>query len=220
MRLIVFIMLITLLAMTEIGYAAEPTPPPLGFFVTSAKHKTGNLGGLAAADKLCQSLAAAAGQGERTWRAYLSAERDPENKNQPAHARDRIGQGPWYNANGIMVGKDIADLHERRGNPILFAVDEKGQLIPGRWPGSPRPTEHDVLTGSTADGKVEAGKTCSDWTSESPDLKAQIGHADGIGLGGNTVGPSASWNSAHESRGCNDTAPGGGAGRFYCFAVK
>src|ERR1041384_6174604 len=141
MRLIVFIMLITLLAMTEIAYAAEAPPPPLGFFVTSAKHKTGNLGGLAAADKLCQSLAAAVGQGERTWRAYLSAERDPENNNQPAHARDRIGQGPWYNAPRIMVGTDIADLHERRGNPILFAVDETGKLIPGNWPGSPPPTE-------------------------------------------------------------------------------
>ena len=220
MRFIVFFILIALVALTEIACAADAPPPALGFFVTSAKHKTGNLGGLAAADQLCQSLAAAVGQGGRTWHAYLSAEHDPENQNQPVHARDRIGQGPWYNANHIMVGKDIADLHERRGNPILFAVDENGKLIPGNWPGSPRPTEHDVLTGSTAEGRVAMGKTCNDWTSDSADLKAQIGHADGIGLAGNTAGPSASWNSAHESRGCNDTAPGGGAGRFYCFAVK
>ena len=203
-----------------VAQAASAPTQPLGFFVTSAKNKTVNLGGLAGADRLCQSLAAAVGHGDKTWRAYLSAERDPANKNNPAHARDRIGQGPWYNANGIMVGKDLADLHERRGNPIQFGVDERGQLIPGNWPGSPRPTEHDVLTGSTAEGRLMEGKTCSDWTSDSTDLKAQIGHADGIGREGNTVGSSASWNSAHESRSCADTAPGGGAGRFYCFAVK
>lgn len=220
MRLVSLLTMLALVALAEIACAADAPRPPLGFFVTSATHKTGNLGGLAAADKLCQSLAAAVGQGERTWRAYLSVDRDPSNNNNPTHARDRIGQGPWYNANGIMVGKDLSDLHERRGNPIQFGVDEKGELIPGGWPGSPRPTQHDVLTGSTAEGKLAEGKTCNDWTSDSQDLKAQIGHADGIGREGNTVGTSASWNSAHESRGCNDTAPGGGAGRFYCFAVK
>jgi hypothetical protein len=199
--------------------ASAPPASPMSFFVTSAKSKTGNLGGLAGADRICQSLAAAVGRGDAKWRAYLSAERDADSNN-PVHARDRIGSGPWYNANGLMVGKDLADLHERRGNPILFGVDEKGQLIPGGWPGSPRPTEHDVLTGSTPEGRLMEGKTCSDWTSESQELKAQIGHADGIGREGNTAGSSASWNSAHESRGCNDTAPGGGAGRFYCFAVK
>jgi hypothetical protein len=201
-----------------VGAASAP-PPSMGFFVTSAKSKTGNLGGLAGADKICQSLAAAVGQGDKTWRAYLSAERDPANNNNPTHARDRIGSGPWYNANGLMVGKDLDDLHARRGNPILF-VDERGQMVPGNWPNSPKPTEHDVLTGSTAEGTVIAGKTCNDWTSASPDLQAQIGHHDGIGLGGNTAGNSASWNSAHASRSCADTAPGGGAGRFYCFAAK
>lgn len=201
-----------------VGAAVAP-PPSMGFFVTSAKSKTGNLGGLAGADKICQSLAAAVGQGEKTWRAYLSADRDPANNNQPTNARDRIGAGPWFNANGIMVGNDLADLHARRGNSILL-VDERGQMIPGNWPNSPKPTEHDILTGSTAEGTLMAGKTCDSWTSESADLKAQIGHLDGIGLGGNTAGVTALWNSAHENRGCNDTAPGGGAGRFYCFAAK
>jgi len=201
-----------------VGAAGAP-PPSMGFFVTSAKSKTGNLGGLAGADKICQTLAAAVGQGEKTWRAYLSAERDPANNNSPANARDRIGTGPWYNANGIMVGNDLADLHSRRGNPILL-VDERGQMIPGNWPNSPKPTEHDVLTGSTAEGILMVGKTCNSWTSESPDVKAQIGHIDGIGLVGNTAGASASWNSAHENRSCADTSPGGGAGRFYCFAAK
>jgi hypothetical protein len=205
--------------MDSIADAASAPPSSMGFFVTSAKSKTGNLGGLAGADRVCQDLATAAGQGEKTWRAYLSAEPDPANNNNPTHARDRIGAGPWFNANGLMVGKDLTDLHERRGNPILL-VDERGQPVPGAWPGSPRPNEHDILTGSTAEGRVMAGKTCNDWTSESADLRAQIGHVDGIGLGGNTAGPSASWNSAHESRSCADTAPGGGAGRFYCFAAK
>jgi hypothetical protein len=205
--------------MDSIVDAASAPPPSMGFFVTSAKSKTGNLGGLAGADRVCQDLAAAAGQGEKSWRAYLSAERDSANNNNPTNARDRIGGGPWFNANGLMVGKDLTDLHERKGNPILF-VDERGQLVPGNWPGSPRPNEHDILTGSTAEGRVMAGKTCNDWTSESADMRAQVGHVDGIGLGGNTAGPSASWNSAHESRSCADTAPGGGAGRFYCFAAK
>jgi len=199
--------------------AASAPPPSMGFFVTSAKSKTGNLGGLAGADKICQNLAAAVGQGDKTWRAYLSAERDPANNNNPTHARDRIGNGPWFNANGLMVGKDLTDLHERRGKSVLL-VDERGQMIPGNWPNSPKPTEHDILTGSTVEGTVIAGKTCDSWTSDSPDLKAQIGHLDGVGLGGNTAGRTASWNSAHESRSCADTAPGGGAGRFYCFAAK
>lgn len=225
MKILIAILAIGLLAIviserrdSIVGAAVAP-PPSMGFFVTSAKSKTGNLGGLAGADKICQTLAAAVGLGEKTWRAYLSAERDPANNNNPTNARDRIGSGPWFNANGIMVGNDLADLHARRGNSILL-VDERGQMIPGNWLNSPKPTKHDVLTGSTAEGTLIAGKSCNSWTSESPDLKAQIGHIDGIGLGGNTAGASASWNSAHESRSCADTAPGGGAGRFDCFAAK
>ena len=117
----------------RIGDAADAARPSMGFFVTSAKSKTGNLGGLAAADRTCQTLATAVGQGDKTWRAYLSLERDPANGNKPTNARDRIGSGPWFNANGLMVGNDLTDLHERRGNPILF-VDEKGQPVPGAWP--------------------------------------------------------------------------------------
>jgi len=126
---------------------------------------------------------------------------------------------PWFNASGIMVGNDLADLHARRGNPILL-VDEHGQMIPGNWPKSPKPTEHDILTGSTAEGTVMTGKTCESWTSESSTLQARIGHHDGIGLGGNSAGPSASWNSAHDNESCANTTPRGGAGRFYCFGVK
>ena len=203
----------------SVGAASAPSTPTMGAFVSSAKNKTGNLGGLAGADRLCQNLAAAVGLGDKTWRAYLSAERDPDNNNNPTDARSRIGAGPWFNANGLMVGKDLADLHARRGNSILF-VDERGQPVPGNYPGSPKPTEHDILTGSTPEGTVMAGKTCNSWTSEASDVQARIGHADGIGLGGNTSGSSGSWNSSHDNQSCSDTTPRGGAGRIYCFAAK
>lgn len=202
-----------------VGAASAPSAPTMGFFVTSAKNKTGNLGGLAGADRLCQNLAAAVGFGDKTWRAYLSAERDPDNNNNPTDARSRIGNGPWYNANGLMVGKDLDDLHARRGNPILF-VDERGQPVPGNWPGSPKPTEHDILTGSTPEGTVMVGKTCNSWTSQASDVQARVGHSDGIGLGGNTSGSSGSWNASHDNQSCADTVPRGGSGRIYCFAAK
>jgi hypothetical protein len=194
-----------------------PSGPTMGFFVSSAKSKTGNLGGLSGADQICQDLAAAAGVGNKTWRAYLSAEQDPANNNRPTDARSRIGNGPWFNAHGITVAKNLAELHARKGDVKIF-VDERGQPVPGNWPGSPRPNEHDILTGSTPEGTVMAGKTCNSWTSEASNMAAQVGHADGIGRGGDTSGASSSWNSSHESGSCADTAPRGGAGRIYCFA--
>jgi len=186
------------------------------FFVTSAKSKTGNLGGLAGGDQICQKLASAVGLGSKTWRAYLSAERDPDT-NKPADAASRIGKGPWVNAKGATVAKDLAELHARKGDADVF-LDERGERVPGQWPGSPKPNEHDILTGSTADGKVLPGKTCNDWTSDSKDMAAQVGHSDGLGPGGDPSGRYASWNSSHESQSCADTSPRGGAGRFYCFA--
>ena len=97
-------------------------------------------------------------------------------------------------------------------------VTEQGQRVNGQWPGSPSPTEHDMLTGSTAEGTLMPGLTCNGWTSGSADVAAQVGHSDGLGAGGSTAGSNASWNSAHANAGCNNTAPRGGAGRFYCFA--
>ena len=195
-----------------------PSPSSLGFFVTSTTSVTGNLGGLAGADATCQRLAAAVGQGGRTtWRAYLSVERDPTNGNQPTHARDRIGTGPWFNASGVAVANNLAELHARTGDANLF-VDERGQRINGQWTGSPAPVQHDILTGSTADGTVAAGLTCEDWTSASASVAARVGHSDGMGPQQNTAPPLSSWNSAHASQSCANTAPGGGAGRFYCFA--
>src|SRR4051812_34106929 len=124
----------------------RPSGPTLSFFVTSATSTTGNIGGLSGADATCQRLGAAAGQGGRTWRAYLSVERDATNGNQATHARDRIGTGPWYNAYGTLVANNVADLHSRTGDVNVF-VDEVGRRINGQWTGSPSPVQHDIMTG-------------------------------------------------------------------------
>jgi len=195
----------------------SPSAPALTFFVTSVTSVTGNLGGVTGADATCQRLATAAGQGQRTWRAYLSVERDPSNNNQNTHARNRIGTGPWYNASLQLVANNVTELHARSGDAALF-LDERGQRINGQWTGSPGPNEHDILTGSNADGTLMAGMTCSDWTSDSASVSAQVGHSDGMGPNQSTAGALASWNSAHANQNCANTAPRGGAGRFYCFA--
>jgi len=189
----------------------------MSFFVTSATSVTGNLGGLTGADATCQRLAAAVGEGARTWRAYLSVEHDASNGSQPTNARDRIGAGPWRNANKVVVANNLAELHARSGDVAVF-IDEHGQRINGQWTGSPSPVEHDALTGSNADGTLIVGQTCSDWTSASTTLTAQVGHTDGLGPSQSTAGALASWNSAHTNQNCSNTAPRGGAGRFYCFA--
>ena len=195
----------------------SPSSPSLSFFVSSTTSVTGNLGGLAGADATCQRLASVAGQGSRTWRAYLSVERDPSNGNQRTNARDRIGTGPWYNANRALIANTVAELHARTGDAALF-LDERGQRINGQWTGSPSPVEHDILTGSNADGTLAEGLTCADWTSDSANAAAQVGHSDGMGPNQSTAGSLSSWNSAHANQNCADTAPRGGAGRIYCFA--
>ena len=194
-----------------------PSGPSVSFFVTSATSVTGNLGGLAGADATCQRLASAAGHGSRRWRAYLSVERDAANGNRPTHARDRIGAGPWYNAGLVLVANNLTELHARTGDAAVF-VDERGQRIPGQWTGSPTPVEHDILTGSNADGTVATASTCADWTSGSAEHVGQVGHSDGMGPNQSTAGALSSWNSAHSNQNCSNTVPRGGAGRIYCFA--
>jgi len=214
------ICLIATLALAACGGDSSPTAPSapaVSFFVTSATSVTGNLGGLAGADATCQRLASAAGFGNRTWRAYLSVQRDATNNNLPTYARNRIGNGPWYNAKLALVANTLAELHARRGDAAVF-LDEKGQRINGQWTDSPRPVEHDILTGSNADGTLMPGMTCNDWTSSGTDVAAQVGHADGLGPNQDTSGTLSSWNSAHANQDCSNTAPRGGAGRFYCFA--
>lgn len=192
----------------------------LGFFVTSQTSTTGNLGGIDGADDTCAELAAAVGAGDRTWAAYLSAGTDDGTIN----ARERIGSGPWYNANGLLVASDLEALHSLTGDPDIF-VDENGDPINGQWNSDTADSnEHDILTGSTAEGMLMVGddgedRTCQGWTSESADDMARVGHSDGLGPNMNSDAPLNSWNSVHESGSCADTSQFGGAGRFYCFAA-
>ena len=179
------------------------------FFVTSDTSKTGNLGGLDGADARCQTLAEAAGFGDHTFKAYLSTS--------TVSAKDRIGTGPWFNSMGTMLAADVTALHSMTGKADLF-IDEKGAKINGQWAGSPTPNQHDILTGSKADGTT-SGKTCMDWTSASGDDAKTVGHSDGLGPNMDMSAPRNSWVAAHETEGCDDTAPGGGAGRIYCFAI-
>ena len=218
-RVIALVLAVALTAAcTKSNNTAAPTQiGSLSVFVTSTRSATGNLGGLRGADTLCQNLATAAGAGNKTWRAYLSVERDADNGNQPTNARSRIGAGPWFNAKGVMVASNLAELHARKGDSTVF-VDERGQPINGQWTGSPSPVEHDIMTGSAADGTLLPGLTCGDWTSDSATTVGQVGHSDGFGPNQDTSGSLSSWNSAHANQNCADTAPRGGAGRIYCFA--
>jgi hypothetical protein len=188
------------------------------FFITSAGPGNGaNLGGLDGADRHCQQLAAAAGAGNRTWRAYLSASASGNQK--PVNARDRIGAGPWRNAKGVQVAADAAELHGEKNNLTKETqLTEKGQVVNGR---GDTPNRHDILTGSELDGTAftdGADHTCSNWTSSGTEGSAQVGHHDRQGGGQNPT----SWNSAHASRGCSqeNLRGTGGDGLFYCFAVK
>src|SRR5258705_5282887 len=197
------------------GCASNPSGPSQGgsnmtFFVSSATSMTGNLGGLRGADATCQRLAATVGAGSRTWRAYLSAEQDPDNGNRPTDARSRIGNGPWINAKGVRVASSLSELHARTGNADVF-ITEQGQRVNGQWPGSPSPVEHDILTGSDADGTLIPGLTCNSWTSGAPNVAAQVGHADGLGPGGSTAGGPAPWESRPPQTGWPGTGPRPGA---------
>lgn len=190
------------------------------FFVTSAgPGKGADLGGLSGADAHCLQLAQAAGAGAKTWRAYLSTQGAGA-----VNAKDRIGKGPWANAKGTVVAKDVADLHSASNNLTKqTALSEKGDVINGR---GDTPNRHDVLTGSQPDGTAFMGgddRTCRNWTS-STQGSAMVGHADRIGLRDDE--PSKSWNSSHPSRGpdggCSqaDLRSTGGDGLLYCFAVN
>ncbi|MEE8251484.1 MAG: hypothetical protein V3R24_07070 [Gemmatimonadales bacterium] len=187
---------------------AQPPTGPMSFFVTSqGSGNGGDLGGLAGADEICQNLAESVDQGHLTWRAYLSTQGD-----NAVNARDRIGPGPWFNANGYRVGADLESLHNlmhRIGAET--GLDERARVIPGSFA---VPNRHDILTGSTSDGRAYPpgeDMTCNNWTSSSDDGKARVGHHDFAG-----------WASSHNSRGCSQDAliSSGGDGLLYCFAVR
>lgn len=188
----------------------------MSFFLTSSGPGDGaNLGGLAGADAHCQMLAESAGSGDKTWRAYLSTSGDGDSA---VNARDRIGDGPWVNANGVQVAADVDDLHSDNNKLSKEnSVSETGEVINGR---GDSPNRHDILTGSNLDGTAFAAgedHTCGDWTSNASDGSAQVGHHDRTGGGANPT----SWNNAHASRGCSqsDLQGTGGDGLFYCFAI-
>jgi hypothetical protein len=192
------------------------------FFVASVGLGNGaNVGGLAGADQHCQQLAQAAGAGGHTWHAYMSTQAA---NGQPAvNARDRIGKGPWTNAKGVVVAKDLAELHGQNNMTKQTSLSEKGEIINGR---GDTPNRHDALTGSQPDGTAfptGEDRTCSNWTSSTKGA-AMLGHIDRQGLTDDAV--AKSWNSAHPSRGpdggCsqNDLKSTGGDGLFYCFAIN
>jgi hypothetical protein len=211
---------VSLLSGVYVAYAGQQMP--MIFFVTSVSvGKGGDLGGLAGADAHCAMLAQAAGSTGKIWRAYLSTQARP---GQPAvNARDRIGQGPWYNSKGQPISQNQAELHgdtlemAQRGSDLYkqSALNEKGVVVNGV---GDTPNMHDVLTGSQLDGRAYTDNmdhTCNNWTSSGMG-SAQVGHSDRSG------GGSTSWNSAHASRGCSqqDLVGTGGAGLFYCFAIN
>jgi hypothetical protein len=204
---------------------ARSTDPakPLSFFVTSeGLGKGADLGGIEGADAHCQKLAESVGAGKQNWRAYLSTQ---ASEGKPAvNARDRIGNGPWFNTRGVQVARDVAHLHgdtvdaARLGNNLsrTTVLTEKNEPVKGA---GDKPNEHDIITGSTPDGRAfadAADHTCKNYTSSAADGSAQLGHFDRTG-GGNT-----SWNAAHPSRGCGQVnlVATGGAGLLYCFAAN
>jgi hypothetical protein len=198
---------------------AQAQQSNMTFFVTS--HGPGNgadLGGLAGADRHCQSLAQAAGAGSHTWHAYLSTQGDGA-----VNARDRIGKGPWANAKGVVIAKNLEELHGNNNLTKQTALTEKGEINNGR---GDTPNRHDILTGSKPDGTAfPAGedRTCKNFTSKTQG-SVMLGHADRIGLRDDAE--SKSWNSSHPSRGpdggCSqaDLRSTGGDGLLYCFAAN
>jgi hypothetical protein len=204
--------------------AGEPGPKQMTFFITSTGGAKGaDYGGLEGADRHCQQLAAAAGAGDRVWRAYLSTQAPALNDPNFVNARDRIGSGPWRNAKGAVIARDVDELHSPRNNVTKeTALDEKGQLVNGR---TEKPVKHDILTGSRPDGTAFAGApfadmTCGNWTKGGKDGSAMLGHHDRAGPIDNAW--AMSWNSSHPSRGCDPDGlvSTGGAGLLYCFAAK
>ncbi len=213
-------MIVVVAAMALAGAvgAASAQQAEMGFFVTSTgSGKGADYGGLAGADKHCQTLAAAAGVGGKTWHAYLSTQ--AAGSTAAVNARDRIGKGPWKNAKGVVIAKDVAELHGTNNLTKQTALTEKGMVVNGR---GDTPNEHDILTGTQPDGTAfadAADKTCGNWT-KSGDGSAVVGHHDRMGL--NTEPPALSWNSSHGSRGCSldQLKASGGAGYLYCFAAN
>ncbi len=207
-------------AVLSLGWAGASVAQQnnMTFFITSVgSGKGGDLGGIEGADRHCQQLAAAAGAGNKTWRAYLSTNSAPAGPG--INARDRIGNGPWQNAKGVVIAKDLNDLETNAQINKETGLDEKGERIKVR---GDTPNMHDMLTGSTLEGRAFPGNlnlTCGNWTSSNFG-SAMLGHSDRQGIADTVY--QHSWQSSHMSRDC--TQPGlvatGGNGLFYCFAAQ
>ncbi len=198
----------------------QPQFPNMSFFISSQPGANGaNFGGLEGADKHCQDLAAKAGAGSKTWRAYLSQQAIG---GKPAvNAKDRIGKGPWSNAMGTRVAADLDSLHDTYKNGIDTdtGLTETGKKVPSR---AFLINQHDILTGSQADGTApppDKDLTCGNWT-KGGEGSAIVGHHDRQGL--KDDGPSRSWNASHPSAGCDrpSLVRTGGNGYLYCFAAN
>jgi hypothetical protein len=204
------------------AWAQRTEQPEMSFFVTSVgSGKGANLGGVRGADAHCQMLATAAGAGDKTWHAYLSI--TDLNGKGAINARDRIGPGPWFNAKGVRIARDVDDLHSDSNNvSAATTLTEKGQPLPTE------PNVHDILTGSMRDGRAwdynllddlnleNGAMTCNNYTSDAEEGAVMVGHADRAG-----TAPLSPWNAAHPSVGCSQErlVSTGGAGLFYCFAI-
>ncbi len=215
----------SLFAACSTAQSPQPTAAKgMTFFVTSVgPGKGGDLGGLEGADRHCQSLAKAAGVGDRTWRAYLSTQSSSLADPKAVNARDRIGTGPWHNAKGVSIASNVDELHSAKNNLNKeTALDEKGQVVNGR---TEKPVKHDMLTGSRPDGTAFpsmpfADMTCGNWTKSGKDGSAMTGHHDRSGP--SDLPWATSWNSSHPTLGCgqDDLVTTGGAGLLYCFAAN
>ena len=213
-------MSIAVMAVVLAGCATTTPQSGASFFVTSqGGGKGADFGGLAGADKHCQTLAAAAGLGDKTWRAYLSA--SAAGATPAVNARDRIGTGPWKNVKSVVIATSVGELHADNNLTKQTALTEKGAVVNGR---GDTPNQHDVLTGTQPNGTAFTGtddKTCGNWT-KGGEGSAIVGHIDRMGLPTSPVAEATSWNSSHATRGCSDPAlvSTGGAGLLYCFAAK
>lgn len=187
------------------------------FFVTSdGMGNGGDLGGLAGADAFCRQLATAVSPdfGRRTWRAYLSTVTE--------NAGERIGTGPWRNQAGVIIANTVAQLHDQGPdgslnetwplNNLNIPLDEQGDTVLNNV--------HDILTGTQADGTLDPGNTCEDWTSSLDDAAnlVRVGHSNRNG-----GGQPPSWTTTHtvgcSEDGTNNITQGGGRGSIYCFAL-
>ncbi len=201
--------------MTPAQAQAQAVDSSLGFFITGRSLGTGgNLGGLAGADAHCQLLADSVGAGNRLWRAYLSTQAVGET---PAvNARDRIGQGPWFNANKVMIAANLTELHDTANRMTISAtkgLTHRGATVPNN--------QHDIVTGTKLTGMAPgpgADSTCANWTSSSTG-GALVGHHNRQGISSNIC--QSCWNESHRTNGCTqqNLQQGGGAGYFYCFAA-